>query len=165
MKRAALLRRVPFRSKPPVWLKPERTRAALLAPPAGMFRNPVRVDADLVVVPKRIYVRSEPLLAEVRALRQCCRCGAYVPVDPAHSNWACHGKAGAKKADDHRIAALCRFPCHHEIDAGRVLSEVQRQRDWWEAHVRTVTRIRDLGRWPAGVPFPDLTYPHEWIAP
>lgn len=114
--------------------------------------------------PKRDYVRSEPLLAAVRRVPFCSICGRHFAggerADPAHSNWSGHGKAGRIKADDHRIAAACRLPCHAWIDASGD-DWFERFDAWWSGHVRTVQYLTARNKWPASVPVPDLTYPEE----
>lgn len=54
--------------------------------------------SEVVVVPKRVYVRSLELLAAVRTL-PCQITGRTGGTEPAHSNWSVHGKAGRIKAE------------------------------------------------------------------
>lgn len=103
---------------------------------------------------KRPAIRSEKLLAAVRLL-PCQHSGREGMTQPAHSNWPQHGKSGARKADDNRVAALSAI-WHHEIDQGSRLSADERQRIWWEAHCKTVRELLARGLWPAGVPVPQL---------
>lgn len=105
-------------------------------------------------VPKRTYIRSKALLAAVRTL-PCMRTGRVGETEPAHSNWPQHGKSGRVKADDNRVAALAR-DVHRELDQGKNWSAEERQRIWWDAHVRTVHELLARGLWPHGVPVPQL---------
>jgi hypothetical protein len=103
---------------------------------------------------KRVYVRSKALLAIVRTL-PCQITGRTDGVEPAHSNWPQHGKAGQIKADDNRVAAL-HASLHREIDQGHLLSAEERQELWWLAHQRTVRALLERGVWPKAVPVPQL---------
>lgn len=105
-------------------------------------------------IPKREYIRSPKLLAAVRNL-PCQVTGIVGQTEPAHSNWAVHGKGKSIKADDNRVAALCRA-VHRDLDQGSRLTEAQRQLIWWSAHVSTVRQLLDRGQWPARVPVPDI---------
>lgn len=105
-------------------------------------------------VPKRTYVRSPALLAAVRQL-ECMHTGRPGPSDPAHSNWSEHGKGKGIKADDNRVAALCR-EVHRELDQGKKWSEAERRAIWWDAHVKTVRELLARGMWPSNVPVPDI---------
>ena len=111
-------------------------------------------DAVVVAIPKHEYIRSPKLLAAVRSL-PCMVTGMVGQTEAAHSNWAVHHKAKAVKADDNRVAALCR-PLHEALDQGSRLTERQRQTLWWNAHTRTVRALLALRLWPARVPVPDI---------
>jgi hypothetical protein len=107
--------------------------------------------------PKRLYVRSKKLLAACREL-PCQHCGKveYGKVVAAHSNWSVHGKGGHIKADDNRVAALC-DECHVPmLDQGPRLSQEERQRMWWRAHIRTVRELLRRNLWPTDAPVPDI---------
>jgi len=117
-------------------------------------------ERDHVIAPKHDYVRSRKLL-DACGLIPCQRCGAPGAVG-AHSNWAIHGKGRSIKADDNRIAALCSY-CHHDVDQGNALNERGKKLVWWSAHERTVHALQKIGKWPAGVPVPDLRFPAEWL--
>lgn len=155
------LRRVPFKSKPPAWLpREERTRA-----PLQPIRVPTAAKPVFRPCPKREYVRSDRLLEAVRWVPWCMRCGRdFVGgehADPAHSNWSGHGKGERIKADDHRIAALCRIPCHAWIDASGD-DWLERFIEWWAAHRLTVIYLTTEGLWPTSVPVPDIdNFPKE----
>lgn len=103
---------------------------------------------------KRGYIRSKALLAAVRTL-PCQVTGRTDGVEAAHSNWPQHGKGKSVKADDNRVAALCR-DIHRELDQGTRWSAEQRQRLWWDAHVATVRALIAAGKWPKAVPVPSL---------
>lgn len=119
----------------------------------------------VVSVEKFAYVRSKLLMKAYRKLR----CHGWLcrrddgTVCGAHSNWAIHGKGRGIKASDDRCASLC-YICHSALDQGNLLSESQKQRMWWSAHVSTVTELVRLGFWPADVPTPDIEhYPEQWV--
>jgi hypothetical protein len=141
-----MLRRTGFARKvytpaPPVPLRPVHCRATYDARPA------------LVLVPKRVYVRSPELLAAVRTL-PCQITGRTGGTEPAHSNWG-WGKGRGIKADDNRLAAL-HFTLHRDLDQGSKLTRAERQELWWLAHCRTIRELLRRGLWPAGVPVPDI---------
>lgn len=54
----------------------------------------------------------------------------------AHSNWAEHGKAGARKADDTYTAWSC-GACHTWLDQGKASAE-EKKAAWLAAHRRQV---------------------------
>ena len=104
------------------------------------------------------YVRNRALLDLFKSL-PCQITGRTESVDPAHSNWSCHGKGGRIKASDIYVAAIAR-DLHRELDQGRRWSREERQRIWWDAHVKSVRLLVDSGKWPAAIPLPDInTYP------
>lgn len=110
--------------------------------------------SEVVVVPKRVYVRSLELLAAVRTL-PCQITGRTGGTEPAHSNWSVHGKAGRIKADDNRVAAI-HWTLHRELDQGSRWSARERRELWWTAHCSTVMHLYCLGMWPHDVPLPSL---------
>lgn len=102
------------------------------------------------------YVRSRALLDLFKSL-PCQVTGKA--SEPAHSNWGVHGKARSIKASDIYVAALC-HDLHAELDQGSKMSREERQRLWWDAHASSVRTLVDSGRWPAGIPVPDIeNYP------
>jgi hypothetical protein len=104
------------------------------------------------------YVRSRALLDLFKAL-PCQVTGIAGHTDPAHSNWSCHGKGGRIKASDIYVAAIAR-DIHRELDQGSRWSREERQRIWWDAHVKSVRALLALGLWPAAIPIPNIvTYP------
>ena len=117
-------------------------------------------DRNAAARPKREYVRSQALREAYRQI-PCQHCGRDDgTVCCAHSNWSIHGKGGAIKADDSRGASLC-AQCHVPIlDQGSKLSKEERQRMWWDAHVKTVRELRRRGLWPKHIAVPDISgYP------
>lgn len=107
---------------------------------------------------KHRYVRSAPLMAAYRLL-PCQHCGQGNACG-AHSNWG-WGKGMGIKADDDRCASLCPA-CHHSIDQGSFLTDVQRKDLWWVAHVKTVTKLLKLKLWPRSIKAPQLVRP-AWL--
>jgi hypothetical protein len=102
-----------------------------------------------VPVPKFPYVRDERYRTACRAMA-CQNCGAAgdsAGVTWAHSNWPEHGKAGAIKASDQYVAALC-WDCHRWLDQGKASAKTKRAM-WDAAHAATVKRGKELGLWPA----------------
>lgn len=158
-----MLKRSPFRSKLP---PPRPARQYLGSKPDSPRPQALRIDdgkARLVVpLKKREYVRSKKLMKAYRSI-PCQNCGVSDgTVCGAHSNWAIHGKGRSIKADDNRCASLC-HGCHAAVDSGSTLTEQQRQRVWWGAHVETIGRLLFDGSWPDGVPVPSFhEYPKEW---
>lgn len=153
MKRTPLQRRTPLRSKPRQHQPAVEREPKPMARVATLHRG-TYAGSTTAAAPKRTYVRSPALLAAVRQL-PCMHTGKVGETEPAHSNWPQHGKAGAIKADDNRVAALCR-DVHRELDQGKNWTAEQRQALWWEAHKRTVRELQRQGMWPAGVPVPQL---------
>ena len=102
-------------------------------------------------------ITGRRLLDNVYHLTRCELCRQPAAVEPAHSNWAVHGKGKGIKADDNRIAAACRS-CHAELDQGTRFTEEEKQGWWWPAHVRTVAALIGAGLWVPGVPIPDTVH-------
>jgi hypothetical protein len=138
------------------------TGDALPGPRAMPVRISVGCARAVVALPKRLYVRSKRLMKAYRSI-PCQSCGADDgTVCGAHSNWAIHGKGKSVKADDNRAASLC-SRCHTELDQGTAMTEPQRQRMWWLAHVDTVNLLLFNGAWPDDVPLPDVSaFPEQW---
>ena len=115
-------------------------------------------------IPKRTYVRSLKMMEAYRLLP--CQfdggreviCGVEDgTVCGAHSNWSVHGKGKNIKADDNRAASMCSR--HHDlIDQNKQLSEADRKKFWWRAHVRTVKLLLRRSLWPKSVPVPDIDH-------
>lgn len=104
------------------------TRKAYTPPPPAPLRplqRPVvlaRLTDQAQALPKTVAKRNRALLDMARG-RQCLVRAPGVglhPVDTTvacHSNLAEHGKAGARKADDHYSVWGC-FACHTWLDQG-----------------------------------------------
>lgn len=132
--------------------------SAARAPAVRVADQRARAVTPLVKFP---YVRSRALLDAVHQIR-CMHCGYPGGSEPAHSNWAVHGKCKAKKASDVYIAALCHAD-HAELDQGKTLTEAERQSMWWNAHVKTVQALVMLNLWPHDVPVPNIKRkPEAW---
>jgi hypothetical protein len=100
------------------------------------------------------YIRSPKLLKACRSVA-CQHCGRDDgTVCAAHSNQARHGKGRGLKASDIYVASLC-FACHYGLDQGAKMTREEREKMWADAHLLTVKTLVRLGKWPAGVPFPD----------
>lgn len=115
-----------------------------------------------VPVPKEEVIRSAKY-RRIVASYPCIQCGAVGRSQAAHAgSWA--GKAGARKATDLALFALCadepgRRGCHSLWDQGGLVPKEQRpdiERRWVQEQIRRV--IRDK-RWPADLPMPD---PSMW---
>lgn len=155
------MRRTPFKSKAPPARAAKQYDGASPGKPAAPFARVAAVEREVVPLPKFVYVRSQALLDNVKQL-DCTHCNRHGPSDPAHSNWAIHGKGKSVKASDIFIAALCRL-CHRRLDQGRHLTEEERQRMWWHAHVWTVKEMLGRSLWPLHLPIPDIVnYPEQW---
>lgn len=115
-----------------------------------------KIDGMTTTVPKREYIRSKALLAAVRTL-PCQHTGEVGSTEPAHSNWAEHGKGRGIKADDNRVAALSRS-VHRELDQGKNWTAAERKAIWWNAHCKTVKALLAAGLWPLDVPVPDIRH-------
>jgi hypothetical protein len=132
----------------------QKPTAEWVAPTVKPLVHGVYAGTTKAAAPKRHYVRSPALLAAVRTL-PCQVTGKVGETEAAHSNWPQHGKAGRIKADDNRVAAMCR-DIHRELDQGRKWSAEERQNIWWDAHCKTVRELIARGLWPARVPVPQL---------
>jgi hypothetical protein len=105
--------------------------------------------------PKFTYIRSPALMALYRTI-PCQHCGRDDgAVVGAHSNQAIHGKGRAIKATDTRCASLC-ARCHTAVDQSHHLSRDEREKLWWDAHVKTIREIVRRLQWPKEIPIPDL---------
>lgn len=110
---------------------------------------------EVCTIPKFNYVRDTRLRDMCRQL-ECQHCWAGGPdagVTWAHSNQSRHGKAGAIKASDIFVAAMC-AACHRELDQGKRWTQEEKVSIWEMAHLSTVRRALAEGLWPAGVDLP-----------
>ena len=64
--------------------------------------------------------------------------------EPAHSNWAVHGKGMSLKAHDVFFAASC-HACHAELDQGCLFTGEQKRSYWQMGHDETMLTIFQEG--------------------
>ena len=126
-------------------------RAAYVRPPVSLPRR-VRavattvIDGPGLIQPKTMQHRNTHLLSMARGM-PClmrvpgvCQGGTETTV-AAHSNWAMHGKSGARKADDCYSVWSC-AACHIGwLDQGKS-SKVDKQVAFMAGHVRQVEQWR-----------------------
>ena len=98
-------------------------RSPPLLKPLARPANYTRITDQLVVTDPKTVARRNPALLEMARGRPCllmvpdvCNCNPETTV-ACHSNWSCHGKAGARKADDHYSVEGC-SACHAWLDQG-----------------------------------------------
>lgn len=90
---------------------------------------------------KQKTFRSKKWLDAVRSIECCVLCGKY-GVQAAHRNEL---KGIGIKADDCLTAALC-DECHHEIDNGKNMSNLERRNELDKAIVLTIRELARNGR-------------------
>jgi hypothetical protein len=78
--------------------------------------------------------------AAVATIEHCVLCGTY-GIQVAHSN---QDRGKSQKADAWLTAALCPT-CHHEIDNGKVLSQLERRGMMDRAIVLTFSKLVESG--------------------
>lgn len=157
MKRTPL-KRTPFKRKhePPVKREPHPMFApadgdmALIAPAAPRIQSLRKGSygpAKITAAPKSEAKRN-PALLEMAQGRRCllrvpdvCT-GDTATTVAAHSNFAEHGKSGARKADDCYSVWGC-AACHRWLDAGTAPREVKRAR-FTLAHLDQVVEWRHV---------------------
>jgi len=126
MKRTKPLRHTPIRRR---WEGPT-TAEREPRPMAKLERAPNYGPAELSAAPKAEPQRNARLLAMANG-KPCLlivpgRCNYRTDTTvAAHSNWSEHGKASARKAEDHWSAWAC-FACHSWLDAGAAPAEQRR---------------------------------------
>lgn len=101
--------------------------------------------------PKTEAMRN-PALLEMARGRPCLMLIPGHTHDPqttvsAHSNWAEHGKAGARKADEPYSAWAC-VQCHQWLDQGKASAE-EKKAVWLAAHRRQVDHWRAIASDPS----------------
>jgi hypothetical protein len=125
--------------------KPERPARAW--PGVQSFAPAVRCDGAAAVQPKSVQHRNRHLLDMARGQQcllmvpACCNHRLDTTV-AAHSNWAIHGKAGARKANDFYVVNSCAC-CHAWLDAGPA-TKAQKQAVFMAAHLRQVLAWRQI---------------------
>lgn len=110
-------------------------------------------NTDTIAFQKTPVGRNRALLDMARG-RQCllrvpgvCQGGTETTVS-AHSNWACHGKAGARKADDQYSVWAC-AACHIGwLDQGPA-PKATKQMTFMRAHADQVLEWRRIERDPS----------------
>ena len=121
---------------------------------AGAVAGPARA---IISLPKKPPVRDERLRDMCRALacQHCGYSGENAGVTWAHSNQSKHGKAGAMKASDVYVAALC-WICHRRLDQGKDWTQEEKVAHWTAAHRKTVALAVKSGTWPSGIAIPEV---------
>lgn len=143
----------------------KKKAAPLMPVPVGHRRAATlsRVDGEVRASPKTVERRNGPLLAMAEK-RECllrvpgvCNFDVLTTV-ACHSNQSVHGKAGARKADDHYGVWGC-FACHTWLDQEGVAYEIRveqfsaamlKQIDEWKVIACSVTESeshRRAARW------------------
>ena len=151
-----MLRSRSFKRQPP----PERQPLAW--PGVQNFAASPRCDIGnpITAQPKPVEHRNPTLLAMARDNYCLLRVPHVCNFDPrttvaCHSNWAIHGKSGARKADDHYSVWGC-SACHSWLDQGKEKKQ-RKQATFMRAHLEQVQAWRRI----AG----DITSkPREWLA-
>lgn len=136
-------------------------RAAYVRPPVSPPR-PVRavaktvIDGPGLIQPKTVQHRNPHLLSMARGMTcllrvpGVCQGGTETTV-AAHSNWAIHGKSGARKADDCYSVWSC-AACHIGwLDQGKA-SKQDKQAAFMAGHVRQVEQWRLIATEPGAKP-------------
>lgn len=125
---------------------PDRVRATP-TPVPGAFRTPQPVAAGLVSLPKPVAHRNNHLREMARGM-PCLLCVPGVctqdraTVVCCHSNSSAHGKAGARRADDHYSVRGC-FACHSWLDQGKAPAAAKAS-TFMRAHLRQVLEWRAI---------------------
>lgn len=128
------------------------------APPLRALAQPVnmaRICTTVRAAPKTVEHRN-PHLLRMAAGQPCLLrvpgvcCGDTRTTVACHSNLSIHGKAGARKADDHYSVWGC-ATCHHWLDQGPATIEAKTAR-FMAAHADQVMAwcriVADAGRPP-----------------
>lgn len=138
--------------------RPVYARQPLPAPCPVRAVAPTVISAHAVSKPKTVPHRNRHLLDMARG-KPCllrvpgvCQGGTDTTV-AAHSNSSCHGKAGARKADDHYSVWSC-AACHIGwLDQGAA-PRSQKAAAFMAAHLRQVLEWRSIAA-AAGSPVAD----------
>ena len=144
---------------------PKKKAAPLLPVPPELRRAAAltRVDGEVRASPKTVEHRNGPLLAMAERRECLLRVPGVCNFDPAttvacHSNQSIHGKAGARKADDHYSVWGC-HACHtwldqeghaYEIRVAQFALAMLRQLDEWKLVAVSVSESesnRRAARW------------------
>lgn len=111
----------------------------------------------MIAFPKTLAFRSEPYRRLVAAL-PCIHCGRPGPSQAAHPST---GRGGAMKTDDRLCFPLCaprlgEPGCHARFDQGALFTKAERRAQEIEWSRETIALLQSLGRWPAGMPVPEI---------
>lgn len=125
---------------------PDRVRATPAVTP-GAFRAPQSLVAAPVAAPKSAAHRNARLREMARGMPCLLRVPGVCTQDRAtvvccHSNLSIHGKAGARKADDHYSVWGC-AACHQWLDRGPA-AKAQKAAAFMSAHLAQVLEWRAI---------------------
>lgn len=141
-----MLRRTGFKKK--------QYEPAPAAPLSQLLRpvNVARVTAVFRTVPKTVEYRNPHLLTLARGMPCLLRVpdvcmGNTETTVACHSNLGVHGKAGARKADDHYSVWGC-MACHRWLDQDKRPSYEEKAATFMAAHARQVLQWRKIAADP-----------------
>ncbi len=142
MKRTGFRPRAPRREQ----RDPDRVRSMPAVTP-GAFRAPQPVVAATAAAPKSTAQRNAHLRDMARGMPCLLRVPGVCTQDRAtvvccHSNLSIHGKAGARKADDHYSVWGC-AACHQWLDQGPA-PRAQKAAAFMAAHLAQVLEWRAI---------------------
>jgi hypothetical protein len=111
----------------------------------------------MIAIPKSLAFRSEPYRRLVAAL-PCIHCGRPGPSQAAHPST---GRGMAQKTDDRLCFPLCaprlgEPGCHARFDQGALFTKAERREMEVTWTRETVRLLRQLDRWPQGMPLPAI---------
>lgn len=137
-----MLRRTGFK-KPQYEPPPAAPLRALLRPV-----NATQVTAVFRTVPKTVEYRNPHLLTLAKDMPCLLRVpdvcmGNTETTVACHSNLGVHGKAGARKADDHYSVWGC-MACHRWLDQDKRPSYEEKAETFMAAHARQVLQWRKM---------------------
>jgi hypothetical protein len=124
----------------------ERTRTVHTPIPEHLRRSAsfARADIGIPITDPKPEVHRSQALRDMANGRQCllqfpdrCLNPSTDTTVAAHSNWADHGKAGARKADDCYMVWGC-FACHSLLDQSSHLTDAEKRASFDAAHARQV---------------------------
>lgn len=146
------MKRTPFKRKAPApYVKPEREYRPVQKLTAPV--NYARFDSAMSAAPKENPVRSAAYRKLVASL-PCIRCGIVGYSQAAHAD---QGKGAHIKADDRTCyPACCTRPgyigCHAVIGSTGTYTREERRALEIEYGIRTRQKVRQMGKWPKGIP-------------
>lgn len=139
-----MLRRTGFKSKAPARAERDPDRVRPTPTPSAAFRLADQVYVDEFNPLAKPEAHRNPFLLSMARGQSCLLrvpgvcCGDRDTVVACHSNWAEHGKSGARKADDCYTVHGCRT-CHAWLDQGKAPAEEKRER--WDMAFRWMRAI------------------------